>query len=180
MSKSGIYLWRNKITNKIYIGQAKNLDIRRREFLNYKRPYGGPHIDRARRKYKNIPEVWEYKVLAYCDVSNLNLLERTFIAHLKDNNYTLYNMTTGGSRDYSLLVDTVKEMKKKCRVNSDSNKEVIQKDLDGNTIAEYRSTREAEEYTGINHVSISLACRGKNGTSGHRSHRFLWFYKNSL
>lgn len=89
-------------------------------------------------------------------------------------------MTTGSSRDYSLLPNTIERMKKKCRVNSDSNKEVIQKDLDGNTIAEYRSTREAEEHTGINHVSISLACRGKNGTSGHRSHRFLWFYKNNL
>lgn len=86
-------------------------------------------------------------------------------------------MTAGGSREYQLLPEVVTGMKKKCRVNSDSNKEVIQMDLNGNTIAGYRSTREAGEHTKINHVSISLACRGKNGTSGHRSHRFLWYYK---
>lgn len=150
------------------------------QFYSFDRVYGGPYIDRARAKYKNTPEVWEYKVLAYCDEADLNLLERTYISHFKDNNYSLYNMTTGGSRDYSLLPERVVEMKKKCRVNSDSNKEVIQQDLKGNIIAEYRSTREAEEKTGINHVSISLACRGKNGDSGHRSHRTLWFYKNDL
>lgn len=130
------------------------MDIRRKQFLNCNKVYGGPYIDRARRKYRNIPDVWEYKVLAYCDISSLNLLERAFIAHF----YYYQNLLC----------------------TSFSNKEVIQKDLDGNTIAEYRSTREAEEHTGINHVSISLACRGKNGTSGHGSHRFLWFYKNNL
>jgi hypothetical protein len=176
MYKSGIYLWVNKITGKVYIGQANDLDRRRKDFYNFNRHYGGIYIDRARIKY-NIPEIWEYKVLAYCPLDSLNLLERTFITHFKDNNYSLYNMTTGGSREYQLLPEVVTEMKKKCRVNSDSNKEVIQMDLNGNTIAEYRSTREAEEHTKINHVSISLACRGKNGTSGHRSHRFLWYYK---
>lgn len=180
MFKSGIYLWKNKITGKVYIGQAKDLHRRKLQFYCYNRSYGGPYIDKARLKYKDIPEVWEYRVLAYCNECNLNLLESTFISHFKDNNYSLYNLTTGGSRQYSLLPEIVVEMKKKCRVNSDSNKEVIQKDLNGNFIAEYRSTREAEEKTGINHVSISVACRGKNGTSGHKSHRFLWFYKNNL
>lgn len=130
-------------------------------------------MDRAGIKY-NIPEIWEYKVLAYCHSDSPNLLERTFITHFKDNNYSLYNMTAGGSREYQLLPEVVTGMKKKCRVNSDSNKEVIQMDLNGNTIAEYRSTGEAGEHT---NVSISLACRGKNGTSGHRSHGFLWYYK---
>ena len=180
MFKSGIYLWKNKITGKVYIGQAKDLHRRKLQFYYYDRTYGGAYIDKARLKYRDTPEVWEYKVLAYCDVDNLNLLESAFISHFKNNNYSLYNLTTGGSRDYSLLPERVEKMRKRCRVNSDSNKEVIQRDLNGNTIAEYRSTREAEENTGINHVSISLACRGKNGTSGHRSHRFLWFYKNDL
>lgn len=79
MFKSGIYLWRNKITGKVYIGQAKDLHGRKLQFYQYNRVYGGPHIDRARAKYKDIPEVWEYKVLAYCDVDNLNLLENAFI-----------------------------------------------------------------------------------------------------
>lgn len=180
MFKSGIYLWRNKLNGKVYIGQAKNLERRKLEFYNFGRHYGGPYIDRARLKYQNTPEIWEYRVLAYCDIDNLNLLECSFIEDFKKKDYPLYNMTTGGSRDYHFLPEKVEEMKEKCRVNSDSNREVIQKDLNGNTIAEYRSTREVEAITGINHVSISLACRGINGTSGHRSHRFLWYYKNEL
>lgn len=32
MYKSGIYLWVNKITGKVYIGQANDLDRRRKDF----------------------------------------------------------------------------------------------------------------------------------------------------
>lgn len=179
MYKSGIYLWKNKITGKVYIGQTRDLKLRKSQFLDKTRElYGGKYINNARRKYRNTPEVWEYKVLAYCDIESLNLLERTFITHFRDNGYALYNLTTGGDVEYHLDPEIVKDMKKKCRVNSDSNKRVIQKDLHGNTLAVYHSTREAEEKTGVNHASISMACRGKNCKIGHRSHRFLWFYED--
>ena len=166
MYKSGIYLWKNKITGKVYIGQTRNLSLRKSQFLDKNRYYyRGRYINNVRNKYKDTPEVWEYKVLAYCDYDSLNLLERIFITHFRDNGYSLYNLTTGGDIEYHL--------------NSDSNKRVIQKDLEGNIIAEYHSTREAEEKTGINHVSISMACRGRNCTLGHRSHKFLWYYKDN-
>ena len=106
-------------------------------------------------------------------------MERAFINHFKDNNYSLYNLTTGGDVEYHMTPEVVTNMKKKCRISSDSNKTVIQKDLDGNILNKYYSTREAEEKTGINHASISLACRGKNSTIGHRSHKFLWYYEES-
>ena len=106
-------------------------------------------------------------------------MKEFFITHFRDNGYSLYNLTTGGDIEYHLTPEVVTEMKKKCRINSDSNKRVIQKDLEGNIIAEYHSTREAEEKTGINHVSISMACRGRNCTLGHRSHKFLWYYKDN-
>lgn len=41
MYKSGIYLWVNKITGKVYIGQANDLDRRRKDFYNFNRHYGG-------------------------------------------------------------------------------------------------------------------------------------------
>lgn len=180
MYKSGIYLWKNKITGKVYIGQTRNLSLRKSQFLDKNRYYyGGRYINNVRNKYKDTPEVWEYKVLAYYDYDSLNLLERIFITHFRDNGYSLYNLTTGGDIEYHLTPEVVTEMKKKCRINSDSNKRVIQKDLEGNIIAEYHSTREAEEKTGINHVSISMACRGRNCTLGHRSHKFLWYYKDN-
>lgn len=178
MYNSGIYLWKNSITGKVYIGQSRNLEFRKTQFLHKGiHNYGGRYINRARAKYRNTPEVWEYKVLAYCDYESLNLLERAFINNFKDNGYSLYNLTTGGDVEYHFTPEIVSNMKKKCRINSDSNKRVIQKDLQGNIITTYYSTREAEELTGINHASISMACRGKNGTLGHRSHKFLWYYE---
>lgn len=179
MYKSGIYLWKNKITGKIYIGQSRNLELRKANFLDKNRKYyGGKYINNARLKYIDTPEIWEYKVLAYCDYDSLNLLERVFITHYRDSGYSMYNLTTGGDIEYHFTPEVVKEMRKKCRINSDSNKIVIQKDLNGNIVAEYHSTREAEEKTNINHVNISMACRGKNGKLGHRSHKFLWYYKD--
>lgn len=52
-------------------------------------------------------------------------------------------------------------------------------DLDKNILKEYCSTREVEDITGINHMSISLACRGVNCSLGHKSHGYLWYYKDN-
>ncbi|MDC7994039.1 NUMOD1 domain-containing DNA-binding protein [Altibacter sp. HG106] len=58
--------------------------------------------------------------------------------------------------------------------NSDARrKEVIQMDVEGNMIAEYKSVAEASQSTGANRSSIAKCCRGKyKSASG-----FIWKYK---
>ena len=50
--------------------------------------------------------------------------------------------------------------------NQDRSEMVLQIDLEGNTIAKYKSLTEASRKTGINLTSISNVCNGKRNTAG--------------
>ena len=52
---------------------------------------------------------------------------------------------------------------------------IIQKDLLGDVIAEYKSIAEASEKTGISKGNICMVCKGKRGHAG----KFKWEYKNN-
>ena len=54
-----------------------------------------------------------------------------------------------------------------------TNKPIIQLDLEGNYINEFYSTREAEAITGIDNSGISKVCKGKRKTAGG----YKWKYK---
>lgn len=60
------------------------------------------------------------------------------------------------------------------RVAEKKSKPVIQYDLLGNFIEEYKSTHEAERKTRIDNNCISRCCNGKYKTAGG----FVWRYKN--
>lgn len=64
------------------------------------------------------------------------------------------------------------EIRKKIRENNPS-KPVLQFSKDGELIAEYLSTREAERQTGCNHSSICECCKGKQKSAGG----YIWKYK---
>ena len=50
--------------------------------------------------------------------------------------------------------------------NQDRSEMVLQIDLEGNTIAKYKSLTEASRKTGINLTSISNVCNGKRNVAG--------------
>ena len=115
-------------------------------------------------------------LLAYCSANALNKLEHHFIEIFKKHGYR-FNLTDGGDgiEGYKFSDEAVAKMRRQCRVGSIHSKAVIQLDLDKNIL----STREVEDITGINHMSISLACRGVNCSLGHKSHGYLWYYKDN-
>ena len=80
-------------------------------------------------------------------------------------------LMTWGENNAKSHSDRVSGKMKKC-----SNKAVIQMDLNGNFIAEYHSTREAERATGTNNGNISSCCSGKVKTAGG----FQWKFERSL
>lgn len=76
---SGIYKWTNKETGHIYIGQAKNLHGRMKQFLNFNTSYAGNKINEERIKYPNL-KYWDYDILEECNIDSLNERE---LYHIK-------------------------------------------------------------------------------------------------
>ena len=75
---SGIYVWTNKITKNIYIGQAIDLEKRVRDFLNFKTKYAGKLINEEREKYNSLM-YWDYQILEECNPEKLDNLEKQYI-----------------------------------------------------------------------------------------------------
>lgn len=95
----GIYKWTSP-SGKIYIGQSKNLERRKKEFLTnpFKYEYCefNTAIDKARRKYNDF-SLWKYEILKVCKEDELNKLEQEFIEIFETTNSQKgYNSTKGG------------------------------------------------------------------------------------
>lgn len=90
---SGIYMWTSP-SGKSYIGQAVDLNHRRREFTKFYQSYAGGRIDNARKKYNNESN-WKYEVLEYCSIDKLDEREIYYIG-LYNTFKNGYNMTKGG------------------------------------------------------------------------------------
>ena len=83
MENTGIYRWASP-SGKSYIGQALDLNRRKKEFttnpFNYSYTSNDSAIDRARKKYPDFTK-WDYDILAYADTKEeLNDLEIQMIA----------------------------------------------------------------------------------------------------
>lgn len=78
----GIYLLKNIVTNKIYIGQSKQLSKRKKKFLSFIGHYAGSRIDEARWSYPD-EKYWEYTILEHCKPSELNGKEIYYIDKYK-------------------------------------------------------------------------------------------------
>jgi len=60
-------------------------------------------------------------------------------------------------------------------INNKVNKAVLQFTRDGELVAEFHSTKEAQRQTGIHYTNIGYTCKGKRKTAGG----FIWKYKKS-
>lgn len=95
--QSGIYMIRNMVNNKCYIGQSKNVDRRLKEHMSKLKRGSHPntHLQYAYNKYG--PEAFDAFLLEPCSIDSLNSEEQRFIAAYHSNNPEYgYNMTAGG------------------------------------------------------------------------------------
>ena len=132
--KSGIYMWTSP-SGKSYIGQSVDLVDRHREFVRFDQYYAGHRINNARKKYNNESD-WEYKVLEYCEPSELNEREIYYIA-LYDTYHNGYNQCIGGST--TLGFKFTDEQKKKLSIA-----------LTGKKQSEETKQKKREKESGIN------------------------------
>lgn len=118
MSTMGIYQIRNKINNKVYIGQSNNIQRRWQEHIYRlnKGDHENEHLQNAWNKYG--ADTFEFSILVECnDVNLLNELETLNI----NNKKALcraegYNIASGGNRPNTLFgktKDEIREMYKR-------------------------------------------------------------------
>jgi group I intron endonuclease len=108
----GIYIIKNIINNKVYIGQS--VDIYHR-WIQHKADlrnehHHNEHLQRAWNKYgeKN----FEFAVLIECSESELNSLEKSFIVDYKSNDgHYGYNLTIGGDGCIGLSQESIEKMR---------------------------------------------------------------------
>lgn len=107
MKKIGIYKITNKINNKVYIGQSKNISRRWREHKrHYKNKNNSSVLYKAIRKYGL--ENFLFEIIELCDESKLDELEIKYIANYKSNNKNYgYNLTEGGDSPPRLKMKTI-------------------------------------------------------------------------
>jgi group I intron endonuclease len=87
---SGIYSITNTLNNKVYFGSAKNIS---RRWLEHQKDledntHSNKHLQRAYNKKTKL----EYKILFYCDVSNLLFYEQKLLDQNWDNGVSCYNI----------------------------------------------------------------------------------------
>lgn len=75
---SGIYKWVNLENGNTYIGQAKDLGVRHRQFVRFDIHYAGTLINEERIKYPSM-EYWQYTILEKCEADELNDREFYYI-----------------------------------------------------------------------------------------------------
>lgn len=110
--QSGIYLIRNKVNNKIYIGKAKNIYERIRQhinLLNKKSKDENIHLINSWHKYGR--ENFEYEVLEYCSIDLLEEKELLYIKQFNSLDRNIgYNMRLDTSTKCILPEETRKRM----------------------------------------------------------------------
>lgn len=105
-----IYKITNKINNKIYIGQTKNLLSKR---LNGHRHKCNPHLSAAFKKYGF--ENFSFEIVCYTfhtDQEFLDMTERVFIVYYNSDNKEFgYNKTSGGNSNFKQCYTQSEKMK---------------------------------------------------------------------
>lgn len=168
---SGIYCITNIVNNKTYIGQTYSIKNRwyrhKNELLNNK--HHNCHLQSAWNKYGS--ENFEFSILEYCSIDELNEKE-TFWIKKYDSFNNGYNLTSGdiGCRGYKHTEEEIAKMR-----NIYLPKKVLQLDSNFNIVNEFESCCQASKETGLYKQSLMDCCEKNNHVKSVGG--FIWIYK---
>ena len=169
MKQFTIYIHRNKINNKAYIGQTCQKPEDR-----WSRGYKGcSHFQSAIDKYGW--DSFEHIIFETgLTQDEANKIEEMLIALFDTTNPSIgYNIRTGG-KNTALAEETNEKMKgKRAGVKNGRARKVKQYSKDGEYIKTWDYINQAAEELNIAHANISKCCRGKLKTCGG----FIWKYE---
>lgn len=177
-------------SGKPYIGQTMNEKKRRSDFLCITTQYSGPKIENARKKYS--PENFQYEVLFIIESLDikevrdiLNIKEKEYIILFESINNG-YNIDEEGAFKDTHYIRTESEETRQLRSEQmkqrwengfkgcSGNEEAIQKmkdklsipilqyDIEGNFIAEWKSAVEAGKILNVKNSLITKVCKRQN------------------
>lgn len=163
---SGIYKITCVPTQKIYIGQSRNIYKRwynHSYALNVKR-HRNSYLQRAWNKYGQ--DNFKFEIIDRCNINELDNKEKYYIQKFNSMNKDCgFNLDSGGQHP-KLSHETIKKLK---RI---SGKPVVQFDIYGNEVAKYRTIDEASKKCSINKSSIIECCKFKTRLAGQFQWRF--------
>lgn len=185
----GIYMIQNKLNNKMYIGQA--VDIERRWGDHRRGLRGGYHDNKHLQNSwkRDGEENFEFTFLLECEESNLNMYEEYYIFELMTYDPRVgYNKNYGGKSGRP-----TKETKRKLsestkgkhhseetkrKISKNNSKPVVQIDPTTNKIVKvWESSIEAVRQGGFGNGNISNCCNGRHKTHKGYKWMFLSDYK---
>lgn len=179
----GIYSVTNTLNNKVYIGQS--IDVERR-WKQHKYGKGNLILRNAIKKYGI--ENFKFEILEKIDVSNktksqltqlLLELEQKWLdtkkPFLKEKGYNIQK--TSKPNLTQLRDEKFKNKISKIKIdNNHCGKPIIQYDIKGNFIKEWKSSAEVERNLGYYSENISACCLNKSNSS----HGFIWKFKDVI
>ena len=145
---------RNKINNKIYIGQSSDIYnrwVKHKNFLNNNKHHNR-HLQAAWNKYGE--DSFEFSIVELCTYDKLDTLEEYWIKHYSSYKNG-YNLDFGGNgiRGYKHTKEELEKMRK-----SHNSLIVLQFDLNFNLIREWTSITTAAKELGYTRESIRYRC----------------------
>lgn len=183
--KSGIYLIKNLITNKLYVGKAfyirKRLNTHKWALRHNK--HANSYLQRAWNKYGEVNFLFD--IIEYCDISVLPEREGYWVDFYKANDDQFgYNLMIVGRKNHTHSAETKGKMrdaklgKKMSSEHLKNNtlskyKPVLQYDLNENFIKEWLGASQIRDELGYNQGNITAVCNEKRKTA----HGFIWKYK---
>lgn len=186
--RSGIYLIKNKVNSKLYIGKSVNLHRRKYQHLcelKYNK-HKNKYLQASVNKYGI--NNFEFQVIEFCEKDSLSLREYFWINHYKTYirsigyNIELLDENGNSIRSYESINQmrlTLKQNKGKYvrpkGKDNPTSKEVYQYDLDGNFIRSFGSCHEASEILGCKEsfTTISKCARKESGSSFNYQWRYF-------
>lgn len=170
----GIYCIKNRINNKVYIGQSINIRTR---WYNHRKELDGnrhhnEHLQNSWNKYGR--ENFVFNVIEECPVDNIDEHEIYWINYYNATNGACgYNITSGGQGTHGF---SWSNDEKEYLSNIRNPKAVLQLDLDGNPVERWRSGSYAARQTGFP-ISGIMNCLKDDGDQ-YQTHGYLWIYED--
>ena len=167
--ESGIYIIRNIVNNKCYIGQTNNLKarwIKHKNFLKNNKHHNR-HLQAAWNKYG--AEEFVFEILEECPIEELDEKE-TYYIHKYETHINGYNLDEGGQgiRGYK---HTEEELAKMRAIRNPL--KVIQLDEQLNIVHIWESASQAAKTLKLFRMSITNCCEQKQ----RRAYCHIWVYK---
>lgn len=154
-----IYLRKNKINGKCYIGQTVNVKRRNNDWNNLNIKYGGHTVENARKKYGT--DGFTFEILKECPNDEMNEWEMYYIKKYNSKAPNGYNATDGGDS----TCERTEEIKMKISISKRGKKHSVETKTKMSVAQKGKSKpKVADALKGRKRPDITAALKGKYNT----------------